>query len=145
MRRLIYASRWTAAVRDDPHHVLQQVVCRSMARNRLQDVTGFLISHNGVFLQALEGPDAQVEDIFRKIVGDHRHTDVMVLTDSPAEARAFRGWSMAGAQCWDEAIGAEIATADRNGFGGVTAARWLEILQSVAAVDYGRLPLSAAA
>ena len=145
MRRLIYSSHWAEGVREDAHHVLQAIVARSIQNNRLDDVTGFLISHNGHFLQALEGPDRAVAEIFAKIAGDPRHTDIKVLSDAASEARVFRGWAMAGAACWNPSVAEDFESAAALDFEGFPAAALLDLLHAVATTDIGRVPCTVAA
>jgi hypothetical protein len=145
MRRLIYASRWAEGVRNDAHHVLQAIVGRSMAKNRAEDVTGFLISHNGTFMQVLEGPDRAVAEVFGRIAGDKRHTDIKVLSDEQTEARAFRSGPMAGAACWSPDVAEDFDDAARLGFEGFPPEALLDILRAVACTDIGRVPCTVAA
>ena len=145
MRRLIYASRWAEGVREDAHHMLQAIVARSIQNNRLADITGFLISHNGYFLQAIEGPDRAIVELFAKIAGDARHTDMKVLADLEADGRGFRGWSMAGAACWDPSVAAAFDSAAASGFEDIMPDQLAAMLRSVACTDIGRVPCTVAA
>ncbi|MDB5429252.1 MAG: hypothetical protein JWP35_368 [Caulobacter sp.] len=145
MRRLIYASHWAEGVRNDAHHTLQAIIGKSIQNNRLDDITGFLISHNGVFLQALEGPDRAIATIFAKIAADPRHADIKVLSDEAAEGRLFRSWAMAGAACWHPAVAEDFDYAAGLGFEGFPAEALLDLLRAVATTDIGRVPCTVAA
>jgi hypothetical protein len=145
MRRLIYASSWAEGVREDAHHVLQAIVGRSMARNRTDEVTGFLISHNGTFLQVLEGPDRAIAEIFARIAGDKRHTDIKVLSDEEITVRAFHSWPMAGAACWRPDVAEDFDEAAGVGFEGFPPEALLDLLRAVACTDIGRVPCTVAA
>src|SRR5436190_7588298 len=92
--RVIYASRWGACVGEDLHHVVRQIVNRSMQNNRQVDVTGLLLVHGGWFMQVLEGPSASVAETFARIAADGRHFDITVLASGSAEQRLFRDWNM---------------------------------------------------
>jgi hypothetical protein len=87
--RVIYASRWGACVGEDVHHVVRQIVARSMHNNRLCDVTGLLVVHGGWFVQALEGPSASVRETFERIAGDPRHFALTVIASGAADERLF--------------------------------------------------------
>jgi hypothetical protein len=146
MRRLIYSSRWSEGVRKDAYHTLQAVVGRSIQNNRLVDITGFLISHNGHFLQVLEGPSRSVAETFARIAGDPRHTDMQLLADlEPVEGRAFRGWSMAGAALWDPTVAADFDRYAKAGFDSVPVEILTALLQHASHTDVGRVPCSVAA
>ena len=71
-----------------------QVVRRSLARNRSLGVSGALLFSDTSFFQVLEGPEAAVRDIFRRIERDWRHTQVTKLDERPAPAPLFRGHEM---------------------------------------------------
>ena len=66
----------------------------SRRNNEAQDTTGVLLYREGLFMQALEGPRAAVEDAMARIAADPRHTDVRVLDEEPLTARRFGSWSM---------------------------------------------------
>lgn len=98
MRQLIYSSRCTDAARQDIDLTLQDVVRASIQNNRMVDITGFLLSQDGQFIQVLEGPARAVGDTFKRISGDARHDAITVLSDTTAERRLFQQWNMAGVQ-----------------------------------------------
>lgn len=92
--RLIYASRWNVPdgrVLDDE---VRKIVIASMNNNRLVNVTGLLLVHDGWFVQVLEGPAASVSETYERVARDPRHTDVTLIEVAPARARAFRDWNM---------------------------------------------------
>lgn len=94
MRRLIYVSRWSERGLADVDDTVRDVLARSIANNRLCDITGALLVGEGHFLQALEGPDAAIEATYRRIAGDPRHCAVQTISDEPAARRAFHDWHM---------------------------------------------------
>lgn len=60
-------------------------------------VTGALLYSGGYFCQLLEGPKNNLEQLFEKILGDDRHSDITVLFFDPAPGRQriFGKWAMA--------------------------------------------------
>jgi hypothetical protein len=78
--------------------VLDEEVCRiviaSTNNNRLVNVTGLLLVHDGWLVQALEGPAQGVRETYERVVKGPRHNDVTLLEVAPAKARAFRDWNM---------------------------------------------------
>lgn len=89
--RLMYASR---AVEDIDHDALLAILRKSKANNPALGVTGVLCFSGGIFLQVLEGGRAGINELYNRIVGDNRHTDVMLLSYEEVGERRFAGWSM---------------------------------------------------
>jgi hypothetical protein len=98
MRQLIYSSRWTDQARQDMVLTVQQIVSASIQNNRMVDVTGFLLSQDGLFIQLLEGPARAVGATFERISADRRHDAIMLLSDIKPDRRLFQEWNMAGSQ-----------------------------------------------
>ncbi len=48
----------------------------------------------GNFVQALEGPDDKINDVWRRISNDARHHTIIVVHEGPIENRMFSDWSM---------------------------------------------------
>jgi hypothetical protein len=63
--------------------------------NRASGVTGMLLTQDGRFLQALEGPEPVVRRLLASIARDPRHEQVTVLADEIVRARRFPDWAMA--------------------------------------------------
>lgn len=93
MFQLIYTSKEKQAFSPS---ALKTLLMRARIRNREVDVTGILIYHAGMFLQALEGEEAAVRTIFSRIEKDTRHADIGVLRSiaSVGKRRVFGDWSM---------------------------------------------------
>jgi len=93
MFQLIYTSREKQAF--DPLG-LKSLLLRARIRNHEVGVTGILIYHSGMFLQALEGEAAAVQSIFSRIENDARHHDFRVLrrNATAGKRRMFGDWSM---------------------------------------------------
>jgi hypothetical protein len=62
--------------------------------NARDGVTGALICRRDVFLQLLEGPEAQVRATFERIGRDDRHLDVILHVSEPVTERMFAEWAM---------------------------------------------------
>lgn len=64
-------------------------------RNNVRDgITGALICRADLYLQMLEGRQAEVEAAYGKISRDDRHCDVVQRVSRPIKARMFGGWAM---------------------------------------------------
>ena len=57
-------------------------------------VTGSLICHSDLFLQMLEGPSGAVQRLYKKILADDRHADIVKLRDEKSEVELFPTWAM---------------------------------------------------
>lgn len=67
----------------------------SRIKNDLRGITGVLMFHDGLFLQVLEGPDPDIEQLLARLRMDGRHREVRILLDELTSERHFPDWSMA--------------------------------------------------
>lgn len=66
----------------------------SQSNNDERFITGYLV-HNGTsFMQLIEGPFDEVDEIYARILRDRRHTGVVRIQAEWTEARVFPNWSM---------------------------------------------------
>lgn len=72
-----------------------EILRKSRANNGRLDITGMLLYKDGNFMQALEGPEAKVSDLFSRIERDTRHRGLITLIKKPIQERSFANWSMA--------------------------------------------------
>jgi hypothetical protein len=63
--------------------------------NKINDITGCLIYHNHMFIQALEGDRTILEELYLRIKKDKRHSDVKILYQYFISERKFNIWNMA--------------------------------------------------
>jgi Sensors of blue-light using FAD len=69
---------------------IERLLAGARARNKAIGVTGMLLFHDGTFLQALEGEQRAVNEVFASIQSDARHRDIAVLHRGPGfEQRVF--------------------------------------------------------
>ena len=54
----------------------------------------FTASCNGNFFQCLEGDEAQVNQLYEKLLRDPRHKDLKILLREPIERVSFGDWEM---------------------------------------------------
>jgi len=91
MMRLLYAS----AARDGLiYRDVLSIAQVASEKNAKVGVTGALCFGGGAFLQALEGERSAVNDIYRKIAQDARHTGCEILSADAITTRLFADWSM---------------------------------------------------
>ena len=63
-------------------------------KNARLGVTGLLLYQDGAFMQALEGAEPTVRELFAVIRADARHHQVVTLLSGPVSERRFPDWSM---------------------------------------------------
>ena len=74
---------------------VDEILATSRTWNRHRGITGLLLSENGRFLQALEGPEPEVRALMDRIQQDPRHRHVRILLEEAQDARRFPDWAMA--------------------------------------------------
>lgn len=62
--------------------------------NNRDGITGALVCRADVFLQLLEGPEAEVMATVERIGQDDRHVNMRILVSGPITARMFGNWDM---------------------------------------------------
>lgn len=88
---------------------LLDILHASRRNNGEKAVTGMLLYKGGNFLQVLEGEEANILEVFKKIKEDPRHTDITILSQESIEKRQFANWEMAFVNLDDETIKNESA------------------------------------
>ena len=89
MHQIVYTS---TATEDFSTPDLRKLLLDARVRNRALGVSGMLVFHDRTFLQALEGEQRAVNEIFASIVTDRRQRDIDV---GPGfDRRVFGDWSM---------------------------------------------------
>ena len=91
MVSLVYVSFATNPMEDDE---LRELLKKSRENNKALDVTGMLLYRDGFFIQALEGEDKTVTDLYAKIKKDPRHRGALQVYKEPISKRSFSDWSM---------------------------------------------------
>lgn len=92
---LIVVVYTSAASRDLSRAELAAMLQGARRRNGARGVTGLLLYHDSVFMQAIEGSRVVVEGLLATISLDPRHRGVMVLLQERRAARLFPDHSMA--------------------------------------------------
>jgi hypothetical protein len=92
LKYLAYVSRQSFILSNEEVSDLLNT-CRT--NNSKAAITGMLIYFDGTFVQFLEGPENNIDQLFQKIKKDKRHQDVVLLIDGNQAEREFSNWSMA--------------------------------------------------
>ena len=91
MHQVIYSS---AAVAPFSDSALTELLAAARVNNARLGVTGMLLYHEGSFLQALEGDEDVVANLYTKIGKDKRHHRLVALLQRNVERRHFAQWEM---------------------------------------------------
>ncbi len=91
LKKIEYYSQASEAVKSDGMGDLATDLSK---RNNSMHVTGWLNFDRTCFYQCIEGESAVIDDLYRKILVDPRHHDIVTLANKPIESRHFQGWSM---------------------------------------------------
>ena len=89
---LIYTSVPAKAMNDIE---LQELLSVAREANSRFDVTGLLIGLPESFIQLIEGPRANIEQLYQNIMVDKRHYRVTTLREGLIDERFFPDWAMA--------------------------------------------------
>lgn len=95
MKTVVYTSR-IAPTESDPATLLSTIVQRSQTANQAAGITGAMIHQDGQIIQVIEGEEASIDLLYRKICADPRHTDITELYQQPIIKRSFKQWSLQG-------------------------------------------------
>ncbi|MDP2419012.1 MAG: BLUF domain-containing protein [Hydrogenophaga sp.] len=96
--RVFYVS---AAVGPQTTAVTQSILQQSQAYNCQHGITGVLLQGQGIYLQALEGEQDEVNRLYARIASDPRHNRVEMVHCENIEQRRYGNWSMAHAELSD--------------------------------------------
>lgn len=91
VKRIRYVSRFESPLSEAD---IQAIGEQSQRNNERLGLTGVLMASGGLFYQVLEGPADGVDEVYRKIVEDGRHTDLLLLSSETEVDRLFPTWSM---------------------------------------------------
>jgi hypothetical protein len=92
MACLAYVSSAVPPMSDD---TIKDLLHRARENNARQHITGVLLYDGGNVFQVIEGPEAEVEALFQRILADTRHTGIIVLLRTRVTERQFPDWLMA--------------------------------------------------
>lgn len=74
--------------------VLAGILLDARRFNQRDGITGALVCRADIYLQLLEGPEAQVMNAMDRIREDDRHVDIRMLVSRPVSERMFGEWEM---------------------------------------------------
>jgi len=74
--------------------MIKEVIDEAIAFNSQAGITGCLVYDRGYFLQLLEGEEEAVNQLYKKIKKDARHSQTEILSTGYAEKKIFESWKM---------------------------------------------------
>ena len=92
LKYISYVSEQSHSISEDD---IEQLLQKSRTANSTKGITGILIYFEGVFTQFLEGPEQEIDSLYRKIRVDRRHHNLRELFSGSATDRFYGDWSMA--------------------------------------------------
>lgn len=92
LKYLSYVSEQSHSINQ---YAIDQLLKKSRKNNETGDITGILIYFEGVFTQFLEGPEQEVNTLYKKITNDKRHHNLRELFSGNSTERFYGDWSMA--------------------------------------------------
>ena len=91
MKRLTYISKASDLTTEQLNNIAEV----SIVNNQRDNITGVLLYLNGIFFQVIEGEEEPIDLLYRKILVDDRHTDILCLkTECDVSERIFPSWAM---------------------------------------------------
>ncbi len=92
MKRIVYISKLSPNTAIEE---IQKIAEISSKNNKTSNITGVLLYVGDLFFQVIEGEIDNVESLYRKILIDPRHTDILCLkTEYGVTERLYPNWSM---------------------------------------------------
>lgn len=88
---LSYLSNMNPKISEDD---LLDILMASRRRNAEKSITGMLMYVEGNVIQAIEGEEHDVIQLFSRIEQDKRHYGIIKLVEGTSPDRIFKGWSM---------------------------------------------------
>lgn len=92
VHHIVYVSTATGNPSDRD---LEELLIQARDRNQRLGITGMLIYGAGNFIQALEGDEAAVQEVYASIERDPRHVGVIKMLQFDDHERDFPDWAMA--------------------------------------------------
>jgi hypothetical protein len=92
MKRIKYVSQMAKTLSPEE---LEQLRLQCLRNNMDAGITGVLMASGGLFFQVVEGPKASVDTLWKKLLDDPRHADVLLLSsEENVRDRLFPDWAM---------------------------------------------------
>ena len=90
LKHLIYFSKPTIYNYD----TIKNILAISRANNNKTGLTGSLIYRSDLYFQFLEGPPDAIDETYKKIKLDTRHSEIHKVKEDMTNRRLFASWAM---------------------------------------------------
>ena len=90
LKHLIYFSKPTIF----DYETIKNILTISRVNNNRTGLTGSLIYRSDLYFQFLEGPPDAVNDTYKKIKLDTRHSEIHKIKEDVTNRRLFASWAM---------------------------------------------------
>lgn len=105
VKRVLYLSRSNIGFEDgDFENAIRNILGACARNNAPAKITGALLYDRGRFVQWLEGPAREVDQLYAVVTRDDRHCDVTTLISETSDRRRFAEWRMAFTKVGETAI-----------------------------------------
>ncbi len=91
LRCIVYFS---SAIRLFTKDELEVLLIDSRVFNKEHGVTGFLLYHDGSFMQCIEGADDDLSKVYKRITDSSQHQGIVKVLDQFINIRSFADWAM---------------------------------------------------
>ena len=91
LKSILYVS---AGLKNFTPKELEDLAEIAYSNNLMLNLSGYLFHAKNTFIQYLEGPEENLNELFSRICSDDRHTVIRWISDEKLEARRFPDWSM---------------------------------------------------
>ncbi|EGU38148.1 BLUF domain-containing protein [Vibrio ichthyoenteri ATCC 700023] len=99
MKCILYRSDSTLGKID-----IQSLLTSATEKNAQLDITGFLMSHSGGFIQYIKGTNNAIDGLYAAISSDPRHSNVTILFESEISQRMYQEWNMGHVYIADDSM-----------------------------------------
>ncbi|MFN7164432.1 MAG: BLUF domain-containing protein [Hyphomonas sp.] len=89
--RIVYVSTAQTGLTDSD---IEALINSAQSNNHERFITGYLVHNGANFMQLIEGPFNEVDEIYGRILRDRRHSGIVRIQAEQAEHRVFPNWSM---------------------------------------------------
>lgn len=84
---------------------IEKLAQQSAVANQEAGITGILVATGELFFQVIEGPAPAIDALYRKITGDGRHRQVLMLEMEHGDlTRLFPDWAMRKLDLSDQSV-----------------------------------------
>jgi hypothetical protein len=97
-KEIIYCSELSA---DYDLKEVYKILHKSRESNTTIGVSGYLLYGSNNFMQVIEGPEASIKGLWKKISQDSRHHNIKVLSETMIKNLNYDTWSMGFANLTD--------------------------------------------